>query len=125
MTDRTTRRSRAVVVLHPQGPVLDLRALASAVRVGSLALAVTSDGTQTWLVGDDRSAYAAIVADLATLVDVVERGLRDDDSIRVEASRLAHLLARRLRRDHAGGLVALAEAADPFGGTATTVVLAA
>lgn len=52
-----------------------------------------------WMLGDDASAIAAIAADLKILADVMSADLRDDLSIRIEATRLVRILERRADRD--------------------------
>ncbi len=58
-----------------------------------------------WLLGDDASAIATVASDLAVLTGIMDAGVRDDDEIRTEATRLARILQRRAARDFAGGLV--------------------
>jgi hypothetical protein len=82
--------------------VLPLDALRRLLDVSTRLL----DDERAWLLGDDRSTVLAARADLAMLVRIMESGLRMDESIAADATRLARTLQNRFRRDQAAGLCA-------------------
>ena len=76
-----------------------------------MTLSILSDIVQDvlrgdkWLLGDDASTIATVAADLALLTGVMDAGLRDDATIRTEATRLARIVQKRAKRDFAAGLI--------------------
>lgn len=81
-------------------PTLPMPSL-SAFRDAALRV-LANDGT--WPLGDDHSVMITTMKDLATLVDIMERGVRIDDAIADEATRLARVIQNRFLRDHKAGL---------------------
>jgi hypothetical protein len=76
-----------------------------------MTLSILSDIVQDvlrgdkWLLGDDSSTIATVATDLAILTRIMDAGLRDDATIRTEATRLARMVQKRAKRDFAAGLI--------------------
>lgn len=81
-------------------PTLSLFSL-SAFKDAALRV-LADDGT--WPLGDDHSIMLTTLRDLGALVDIMERGVRIDDAIAREATRLARVIQNRFLRDHKAGL---------------------
>lgn len=58
-----------------------------------------------WLLGDDASTIATVASDLSILTGIIDAGIRDDEEIRTEATRLVRILQRRAARDFRVGLI--------------------
>lgn len=89
-----------VVPLGTTRAALPLGALRHLLDVSTRLL----EDESAWLLGDDRSTVLAARADLALLVRIMESGLRMDESIVADATRLARLLQSRFHKDQAAGL---------------------
>lgn len=63
---------------------------------------IANDG---WLLGDDASTFATHAMDLALLARIMDEGIREDEAIRTEATRIVRILQRRAMRDAPAGLV--------------------